>query len=162
SLADGHSGLAVLFARLGDESPQLREVAHEHLAAAARMGRPRAESLFDGLPSLGFAARSIARTAGDYQGLLGRIHPHVVRLAHVLLTAEESRLRDGTPGAEMARYDVMFGLSGLGRYLLACGEDARAELERVLRYLVRLTDPVSVRGHQVPGWWTSDPAVLAA
>lgn len=161
SLADGHSGLAVLFARLSDESPELREAAHEHLATAARSPRPRVENLFDGLPSLGFAARSIARADGDYQRMLARIDPHVVRLAEMLLAAEETRLREGVPDAKMACYDVVSGLTGLGRYLLACGADVRTVLERVLCYLVRLTDSVRIHGHRVPGWWTSDPAVLA-
>ncbi|MFD2420487.1 lanthionine synthetase C family protein [Amycolatopsis pigmentata] len=161
SLADGHSGLAMLFARLSDDSPELRKTAHEHLSASARAPRPGAESLFDGLPSLGFAARNIARADGDYGGLLAAIDPHVLRLAENLLTAEETRLREGEPGAKMACYDVTSGLAGLGRYLLACGAGARAVLERVLCYLVRLTEPVWVRGHRVPGWWTSDPSMLA-
>ncbi|MFD5830968.1 lanthionine synthetase C family protein [Lentzea sp. NPDC060358] len=161
SLADGHSGLAVLFARLSDGTPELRDVAHQHLAAAARTPRPRAESLFDGVPSLGFAARSIARADGDYRGVLSRVDPHVVRLAETTLTAEEARLAAREPGARMAAYDVTSGLSGLGRYLLACGAGTRPVLERLLRYLVRLTEPVRVHGRRVPGWWTPDPALLA-
>ncbi|HWO61334.1 MAG TPA: lanthionine synthetase C family protein [Umezawaea sp.] len=161
SLADGYCGLAVLFARLSDESPELRENAHEHLAAAAKARRPGVEGLFDGLPSLGFAARSIARADGDYRGVLARIDPHVLRLAESALVAEEARLRAREPGARMAAYDVSSGLAGVGRYLLACGAGARPVLERLLAYLVRLTDPVRVGGHWVPGWWTSDPSLLA-
>jgi hypothetical protein len=161
SLADGYCGLAVLFARLSDESPELRETAHEHLAAAAKTRRPNAEGLFDGLPSLGFAARSIARADGDYRGMLARIDPHVLRLAENALVAEEARLLAREPGARMAGYDVTSGLTGVGRYLLACGAGARPVLERVLGYLVGMTDPVRVRGHWVPGWWTSDPSLLA-
>ncbi|MCS7479669.1 lanthionine synthetase C family protein [Umezawaea endophytica] len=161
SLADGYCGLAVLFARLSDESPELRETAHAHLTAAARTRRPTTESLFDGLPSLGFAARSIARADGDYRDTLARIDPHVLRLAESALDGEEARLLAREPGAAMACYDVTSGLSGVGRYLLACGAEARPVLERVLGYLVRLTDPVRVRGHRVPGWWTSDPSLLA-
>ncbi|GAA5165952.1 lanthionine synthetase C family protein [Amycolatopsis dongchuanensis] len=159
SLADGHSGFAMVFARLSEESPELRKVAHEHLSAAARAQRPAVENLFDGLPSLGFAARTIARAEGDYRGLLARVDPPVLRLAENLVDAEEARLRDGEPGARMARYDVTSGLAGLGRYLLACG--AEAVLARVLGYLVRLTEPVVVHGHRIPGWWTPDPPMLA-
>jgi len=61
----------------------------------------------------------------------------------------------------MAAYDVTSGLTGLGRYLLACGAEARPVLERLLAYLVRLTEPVRVRDHRVPGWWTPDPSLLA-
>ncbi|HUQ54669.1 lanthionine synthetase C family protein [Lentzea sp.] len=161
SLADGYCGLAVLFARLSDESPELRAIAHEHLAAAARTRRPANESLFDGAPSLGFAARSIARADGDYRGVLARIDPHVLRLAEKSLVAEEARLLAREPGARMACYDVTSGLTGIGRYLLACGAGARPVLERLLEYLVRLTDPVRVRGQWVPGWWTPDPSLLA-
>ncbi len=161
SLADGHCGLAVLFARLSDSSPELRGIAHEHLAAAARTRRPGVEGLFDGLPSLGFAARSVARAEGDYRSTLARIDPHVLRLAENALIAEEARLLARVPGARMAGYDVTSGLTGVGRYLLACGAGARPVLERLLAYLVRMTAPVRVHGHWVPGWWTSDPSLLA-
>ncbi|MFD9697566.1 lanthionine synthetase C family protein [Lentzea sp. NPDC059081] len=161
SLADGYCGLAVLFARLGDSAPRWRETAHEHLAAAASTRRPSTENLFDGLPSLGFAARSIARAEGDYRGVLARIDPHVLRLAENALVSEETRLSASAPGARMACYDATSGLTGVGRYLLACGEPARPVLHRVLEYLVRLTYPVRVHGHRVPGWWTPDPSLLA-
>ncbi|SDF39842.1 Lanthionine synthetase C-like protein [Lentzea fradiae] len=161
SLADGHCGLAVLFARAGDRTPELRAAAHDHLATAATSRRPPVENLFDGLPSLGFAARSAARAEGDYRGVLAKIDPHVLRLAGNVLGAEETRLLAREPGARMACYDVTSGLTGIGRYLLAAGPPARPVLERLLRYLVRLTDPVRVRGHRVPGWWTPDPSLLA-
>lgn len=161
SLADGHCGLAVLFARFSDDAPELRAAAHGHLAAAAAARRPPVESLFDGLPSLGFAARGIAGSEGDYRGLLAKIDPHVLRRAEDVLGGEETRLLAREPGARMACYDVTSGLAGLGRYLLAAGRDARPVLERLLGYLVRLTDPVVVGGHRVPGWWTPDPSLLA-
>jgi hypothetical protein len=86
------------------------------------------------------------------------VDPHVVAVANRVLDREEHRLAAATAGAGMACYDVISGVSGIGRYLLAGGPCP--VLERVLRYLVALTEPVTVDGHRVPGWWTADPAVL--
>ncbi|MFI6845072.1 lanthionine synthetase C family protein [Kitasatospora sp. NBC_00085] len=56
---------------------------------------------------------------------------------------------------EVAPYEVLGGLSGLGRYLLACLPDHRAALEGTLRCLVRLSEPVRVHGADLPGWWAA-------
>nr|WP_279588962.1 lanthionine synthetase C family protein [Amycolatopsis granulosa] len=53
-------------------------------------------------------------------------------------------------------YDVISGLTGKGRLLLAVGGDrCAAALDGVLSYLVGLTRPVVVDGYEVPGWWCS-------
>jgi hypothetical protein len=65
------------------------------------------------------------------------------------------RRMDSGRSPRMAEYDLISGLTGLGAYLLR--SDRGKALERVLSYLVRLlTEPVTVAGHQVPGWWAVD------
>jgi hypothetical protein len=156
SLADGFSGVALLFGALGRPAD-----AHRQLAAAIAAKRPPTEGLFDGLPSVAFAARFLARSCGGYAGLLRRLDPLVADVAERRIAEESRRLDEHRPGAPMRAYDAAFGLAGIGRYLLAAGEDQRPALEHTLRYLVRLTESVTVRGKPVPGWFTTDPTTLA-
>lgn len=58
----------------------------------------------------------------------------------------------GTP-ALMAEFDTIRGLAGVGAYLRHQVPDSAAP-RAVLGCLVRLTQPVTIDGDTVPGWWT--------
>ncbi|MFG1885873.1 lanthionine synthetase C family protein [Micromonospora sp. NPDC049102] len=158
SIADGYVGLALVFA--GSDNPADRATAHRLLLRGVRSAHPAHESVFDGLPAVALAGRMLARTPGDYAKLLSSADNATIRIAERLLATEEERLASGRSGVRMQHYDVSFGLAGLGRVLLADVEQHRAVLERTLRYLVRLIEPVTPGRRPVPGWWTPDPAVL--
>ena len=159
SLADGYPGLALVFAGSPDRDD--RSIGHRLLRRGLSAGQPAHESLFRGRPAVAFAARVLAQAPRDYAKLLASIDDAVAGLADGLLTHEEDRLAAGRPGARMRCYDVSFGLTGLGRLFLT--EPVRRPLlDRVLSYLVRLTEPVTPGVRSVPGWWTPDPAVLAS
>ena len=104
--------------------------------------RSPSDCLFAGMPSLAFAARSAARRAGEYAKLLSTTDKVVVARAGQILADDEPRVRAGVAGVHMAVYDVIGGLSGLGRYLLACGPEQMDLTTRILRHLVALTRTV--------------------
>ncbi|WP_316527483.1 lanthionine synthetase C family protein [Kitasatospora brasiliensis] len=155
SLGEGHTGVALLFAELSHSAPRHAMTAHRHLSVAARSpSSPHMRhGLFGGLPSLAFAARAAQRTPQEYATLLARLDERVNATLHSLLETERERLDTGRPGARMDSYDVIRGASGLGRYLLLRRPLHQTVLIDALTYLVRLTEPVKVHGHTVPGWW---------
>ncbi|MGP3926928.1 lanthionine synthetase C family protein [Streptomyces sp. 8N616] len=154
SLAEGHPGVALLFAELSRSVPRHRTTAHAHLSTAAQAtAAPTSGGLFDGAAPLAFAAWAARHRPGDYATLLDRLDDRVTAQVERLLAAEEERLRAGRAGAPMHAYDVISGATGLGRYLLLHRPRHQELLARVLSYLVRLTEPVSAHGHTVPGWW---------
>jgi hypothetical protein len=157
SLGEGHPGIALLFAQLGRADSSMRSRAHAHLdAAAARLGGKPGVGLYYGMAALGFVALIAATTPADYGRLLAEVDRCVVAGACQLVQIERERLEARVPGTWARAYDVIVGLSGLGRYLLArvgASSEISDTVSKVLRYLVRLTDPVAVRGHAVPGWW---------
>lgn len=72
------------------------------------------------------------------------------------LAAAEDRLRGGRLAA-FTEYDLFSGLVGLGALLLRDLPDTD-ELGDVLTHVVRLTEPRTNDGQQLPGWWVShDP-----
>ncbi|WP_433887530.1 lanthionine synthetase C family protein [Streptomyces sp. CA-111067] len=137
SLADGHPALALLYAELGYDQPELRSAADRHLRAAVAAGRrPAAEGLFCGLPALAFAARASAARDGDYAGLLAAADRQIAELVGQLVAGDSARRAAGAPHASAGGYDVVSGLTGLGRYLLAGGAEQRPTLRALLTALV--------------------------
>ncbi|MGP3959780.1 lanthionine synthetase C family protein, partial [Nonomuraea sp. 3N208] len=140
SLNEGFLGVALLHSELG-----WREHAHAFLAAAAGAQAGR-HALFDGLPALLFATRAAVAQPGDYASLLGRAESIVRKMARQRAEAELSRLEPGRAGVAFSAYDVIEGLTGLGRVVLSYGDT------EPLSYLIALTEPIEVTGTPVPGW----------
>lgn len=154
TLSEGHAGIALMFAELAAADETYRRAARAHLAAAVRAaGSPGAVGggLMSGLAGIAVAARAVARP-GDYRGLLATLDAQVRE--ECLLLADAELARDERTGTSIGRYDLVSGLAGLARCLLA--HDAPPELDAVLDALIRLARPVRVAGHTVPGWWTED------
>ncbi|MFJ2774585.1 lanthionine synthetase C family protein [Streptomyces sp. NPDC087300] len=163
SLADGHAGVALLLAALAHTEPGYARATHAHLTAAVTgVSRPAREGLYAGLPAVAFAARTAVSKPGEYAGLLTKLDAQVALLARRVVEEDAPRVAAGTAGAKMIGYDVVAGLSGLGRLLLAAGPEHRETTELVLAHLVALTHPVTEPGGRtVPGWWTADPILFS-
>ncbi|RLU79699.1 lanthionine synthetase C family protein [Streptomyces griseocarneus] len=164
SLGDGYPGVAMLYARLGHADNIWRPVTHACLSAAvSRLGSPdSATGLYHGAPALVFAVRCAVAGPRDYAGLLTALDARVADHVGALLARERSRRASGARGVALAGYDVIAGLTGLGRYLLACGEAQRPLLREVLAHLVDLSRPLRTAGRELPGWWVPDPPSPAA
>lgn len=165
SLLDREAGVALLFAELGHADPGYRRVAHAYLAAANR--RVRADgrhALFDGLPALAFAASCAVQREGEYASLLAGLDASVLEIARARLGAERERLAAGVPAADVTAFDVISGLTGLGRYLLRrrASEEADRLLREILGHLTALVRPVERAGSPVPGWWSEAGPVARA
>ncbi|MFI7131187.1 lanthionine synthetase C family protein [Nonomuraea sp. NPDC050153] len=142
SLNEGYLGVALLHSELGR-----RESAHAFLAAAAASQAGR-HGLTDGLPALLFATRAAVTRPGDYAGLLARAEPAVREL--IKQRAEEETRRGEV---RFSAYDVIEGLTGLGRLALSYGDT------EPLAYLIALTEP---RSEGVPGWLVPHASVRGA
>lgn len=152
SLDEGNAGIALLHADAGDADG--RRLAHEHLAAGLRGYEGSARcALFNGDAALGFAARFAAAGGDGYTKLLRTLDERIGRAARRLAEALSEAVGAADRGLMIGHYDVITGLAGLGRYLLAAGPDQRPALEETLTALVRLTEPVALTERTVPGWW---------
>ncbi|GHE97308.1 hypothetical protein GCM10017786_32510 [Amycolatopsis deserti] len=135
-LLDGHPGIAVLHAALSAWDPAWAAVAHAHLAASGEVA-----------PEATVPAALVHRAVhgGGYDGLLRKAGSALADVCESWPRADRLAVSD---------YDVISGLAGKGRLLLALGGDrCLSALEVVLARLVELTRPVLVEGHEVPGWW---------
>ncbi|MFF9212863.1 MULTISPECIES: lanthionine synthetase C family protein [unclassified Streptomyces] len=126
--------------------------AAQSVAASPLAAHPDEASLFRGVPSLAYALHfaeppAYARTAAE-------LDAETIAVVAARLDAAQRRMDSGRP-PRMREYDLISGLTGLGALLLQ--RERHTALERILQYLVRLlTEPLTVAGHHVPGWWTID------
>ncbi|MFJ4825642.1 lanthionine synthetase C family protein [Streptomyces bacillaris] len=166
TLANGLPGTALLYAELARTDESWRPVAHRHLAAAGRvMNSAPSRGLFSGPAALLAAAQSCAGQDGHYGSLRRKLAAWVAEDQRERLRTFRRRAEGGGTGVDWAAYDLINGLSGTTRLLLdsaadpaETGPDVEAALADSLHHLVRLTRPVRVDGHDVPGWWV--PAEL--
>ncbi|MGW6936857.1 lanthionine synthetase C family protein [Lentzea sp. NPDC054927] len=113
---------------------------------------PDTAGLFHGVPAVAFALHAAHQPA--YAPTLRALDEHLAAITvHRLRTANDRINRGLLP--RLREFDLISGLTGLGAVLLH--RNTRPELLRdVLAYLVRLTEPVTADGEQLPGWWSSD------
>lgn len=162
SLARGAAGVALWhIERAHHNATGARERVHAWVQAAVAKPISNAEAagLYAGLPAITFLLHTAESVIPAYRRVIKQFDTHLIRLVHRRVEAAMARIDRGALPA-FAEYDLLHGLTGIGQLLLcfAPGNDAFA---RVLRYLVRLTQPLRVDGESVPGWWVGhDPDPL--
>jgi len=159
SLADGAAGIALLHIERALTATGPWDIAHRWLGAVVRDGVLATvdTSLYRGAPAVAFALHTAdADRAGRYATAQHAVDRAVATLTHRRVDQALDRIaRAELP--RMAEYDVISGLTGIAAHLLRHTPDDDA-LQRVLTYLVRLTEPVRRDGRTLPGWWTEqDP-----
>ncbi|MFJ1751665.1 lanthionine synthetase C family protein [Kitasatospora sp. NPDC088134] len=155
TLGSGSPGLALAFS--GGARPGTDRVgrAHGYLAVATRAaaeGETVPSGIFKGPGALAFAVLVANRVTGGYASALQRLDGYQRQLVRTALPA----VPDG-PLSTIGHYEVVRGMTGVGRYLLARAEVCEEELARVLRYLIELgRGETEHRGVRVPRWWALD------
>jgi hypothetical protein len=155
SLAHGAPGIALLHTELAAAGLRPFDRAHDWLTVAA--SRPvttgASTGLFYGAPAV---ARALAGAAavrpGTYRSALQPLTRRITADVHDRVDKAHTRINAGILPL-MAEFDAIRGLAGVGAYLLHHDPDGTA-LRAVLDYLVQLTQPATIDGQSVPGWWT--------
>lgn len=152
AVAQGFAGLAILCGGIDEVFPSERweARAHEYLRLAARgaEAQPRLQcGLYSGLAGLAFGAWYLSRGGTRYRRLLSTLDAALFR--QLAWATAQDRVRHGV---DVATFDVISGLAGIGRYLLLRADEPahRAALEAVLRTLVAMLE--EERG--LPHWHT--------
>ncbi|MFE1755525.1 lanthionine synthetase C family protein [Streptomyces anandii] len=155
SLAYGFPGVTLLYAELGHHDPYFRDVAHEYLRAAAphAIRAPVGGGLYSGLTSFAFSARIAAHRPKDYSVLRARADTRVGNFASQYSSQYKRALADGSQARAFHSFDVINGMSGVGRHLLRSGPEQTSAVKAILEYLIELTVPRSRHDGLLPGWW---------
>ncbi|MDQ8708229.1 lanthionine synthetase C family protein [Streptomyces sp. LHD-70] len=122
------------------------------LASRPVTANPSSAGLYYGAPAVAYVLQASGNPA--YAPTLDAMDHQVATLVDRRLSAAYARMASGRP-ARLREFDLISGLTGIGAYLLR--RNSTSLLQQVLSYLVRLiTEPVTVDGYAVPGWWASD------
>jgi hypothetical protein len=142
-LSEGALGTALGHIERGDTG-----AAHASLARAVQGGVSTGAnaSLFHGAPAVEFVLGRTGHTRPD-------VREAVDRVVAARLTAAHRRQASGAL-PDLAEFDLIRGLTGLGALLLSRDEPSPL-LGEVLAYLVALARPVRVDGRELPGWWST-------
>jgi class I lanthipeptide synthase len=152
SLASGVPGILLLHIERAHTGRGTWDTAHRWAAAATRtpVTANLGCGLFQGAPAVAYALAAADHPA--YTRALRTLDRHVLSITARRLAAAHARIDRGEL-PELAEYDLINGLTGLGCYLLHHHRD-NPVIRDVLSYLVRLTEPLTVDADPVPGWWT--------
>ncbi|MFI6294912.1 lanthionine synthetase C family protein [Nonomuraea sp. NPDC050790] len=157
SLAGGHAGVALALAGFGDA---YLPAARAHLSAAAgeyRLHGAYGSGLYEGLAGLGYAAAAIARQPGDCARVLATCTADAVSMARERAAVLERQGDERT----FLHYDVIEGLSGLARFLLARDGADGPETVAAVTGLSRFLCPPVPRADGLPPWLVGgNPALL--
>jgi len=155
-LWQGNAGLALLCAAMDDSLPGdgWDRVGHEHLTCSAHAAEQAAADpgfgLSSGLGGLGLAAWTLSRGGARYRKMLSHLDARLVDLVETRTAA----IAEAQPhGVSVSTFDVISGLTGVGRYLLLRRETpaCRQALESVLACLMALSHEDA---EGVPHWYT--------
>ncbi|MFE6024496.1 lanthionine synthetase C family protein [Streptomyces niveus] len=157
SVGSGYAGISMLYSgRISEEGDAAKIAGHRYLARASAFlegGRGVGTlGIFYEVCGLGYSlALAQQATGGGYTRALNALDSEVCAGARHFCDLVEA-----APLGPMARYDLIDGLTGIGRYLLmrGCGPDI---LARVLSAIVDMTALVPHEGRLVPGFWSTTP-----
>jgi len=160
SLAHGLAGTALLHGRLAAVDPVFGTAADSHWAAAASCAR-RHRAVGAGIFATGggLAASLIIGTAylpdpAAWQASAGRAAAWLSRQAQRIAGDLDDRRAAGDPYARWAAYDVINGLAGIGRVLLAAITAGQPAAEPGLTAALQaLTTMIEMPHGSRPGWW---------
>jgi hypothetical protein len=159
SLARGAAGVALLPIERARAGISGWDVAHSWLKAAVSADVSAGDDacLYNGAPALAFVLHAASADApGRYARALDVLDRSISRLTDRRVDQAVARIARGELPA-LAEYDLINGLAGIGTHLLVRAPGSAA-FERVLSYLVQLTEPLRIDGQLLPGWWTDhDP-----
>jgi lantibiotic biosynthesis protein len=159
SLSHGFPGNILLFTELHHHFPNDNwdEVSHQHVLAFQKEAQKRGIadlSLFNGWAGITFSLEKANKIHGMYDKNIHDLHFLIKDHVKKRVDLEYKRLHQ-KKGINPLSYDVIYGLTGIGRYLLNHSNSSilSESLTHVLQYLIDITNPIKIQDNWVPGWY---------
>ncbi|WP_242307533.1 lanthionine synthetase C family protein [Bacillus cereus group sp. BfR-BA-01331] len=158
SLSTGYPSICLLLGELSEHysNDKWDQIAHNYVLKIneylAEKGMT-STSIFQGLAGIGLAVTALSKGFTRYQNFIEQINEIIIKQINLMLPLYYERLEANN--LKMSDYDVISGLTGVGRYLLFYKERERDSLEKILSFLIKMTQDKKINGHLAPGWYTS-------
>jgi len=158
SLGSGYPGLCLLFGELDRLEPEAGWdlVGHQMLVAVQQAVTQYGIATYDlwgGLAGIQMGIRALSRGGTRYSGMMASFSAFAAAQLPSVIEEKTTRLQDGD--LQMTDYDLMGGMTGIGRYLLAFRDQPQLQevLHDLLAYLIRLSGEQEIDGQRVPLWY---------
>ncbi|MBS4192865.1 lanthionine synthetase C family protein [Bacillus sp. FJAT-49705] len=158
NLAVGYPGICILTAELDDIYPHegWGLVGHEYMSYLQNLvndGNVYSSSLWNGLSGIATAANILSKDRKKYANVTKVLNNYIIADLDTLLDKANANLGGQV---DMYDYDVIEGLTGIGRYLIQLDDsESRKATIKAVRYLVSLTNDILCDNHIVHGWYIS-------
>jgi len=157
SLGCGYPSFLLLFATLEHKGLVEEGIAHQYVLKIKETIESEGLlnlSLFSGVSGICFALQQASFDGKRYQKMLGSLHTFLLERIEVSYFGNQPR--------SSTLYDVIQGLSGIGRYIL---EHIKTPhffecAQNIAKALISLCQPYLRNGYQVPGWHLGPKDIL--
>lgn len=107
-------------------------------------------SIFSGLSGIGLATVCLSHNGLHYNNFINNINKYIKSNAYNYLKSLKFK-----NDLHMEYYDIISGVSGLGNYCTLFKEDEEMVniLTEIVKYIINLTEDISVNDKKVPGWY---------
>jgi lantibiotic biosynthesis protein len=160
SLANGYSGLILLFSVLDDHYPGEKWdfICHHYVLKIKEIIETQGIanlSLFEGIAGCAFAIQHASKEENRYKKLLIRFNEFLFnKMNDAYFFTLQEKFDLGLPIMPNA-YDLMSGICGIGLYTLKNLENPQAFscLQSILKHCINLTHDIKVGAYVLPGWY---------
>ena len=157
-LSNGNLSICLLMAQFDKLFPdeEFDWIAHKYFLNLQKTllenGMPNNISMFSGLTGMAFVLDYASHSGTRYKNFRENLQKKIFELFDILIMEINSCKK---VGASPMEYDVISGLSGVGRYFLSISENPEAlkRLKVILEYCISLVEPVQIMNETVPGWY---------
>ncbi len=159
SIAGGYPGVLPLFVELDRLFPQDKwdAAAHKYIVKIKEVIESEGIgnlSIFGGLAGICFYVRQASKGGTRYRNFLSKLDAHLTSHLRAAYLEPFVHLLERSQSIPARYYETIYGLSGIGIYLLTNLKDSSfaSLLYEIMDLLIALTRPRVIEGHLVPGW----------
>lgn len=167
SLSHGYPGLVILFSELDRYYPNnhFDTITHQYMVKLRDLLETadiqNNVSLFSGFSGINYAVQLASKDGTRYTSMLNTLDDHLFRLADSFMEQVEAKHENLPFGSIEFCYDLITGITGIGRYALESLHPGMEKLlERILSHLVQLASEEIFDGIRVTNFFSPPETII--
>ncbi|WP_282173968.1 lanthionine synthetase C family protein [Cytobacillus firmus] len=168
SLSHGYPGLIVLFSELDRYFPDMEYslTTHKYMIKLKELveNNPQIHqiSLFNGFTGVNFAVRLASHGGTRYSSMVQSLEEYSLPVSREFVKQVIKKHSEIEAGAYEYCYDLITGITGIGRYALSSSHPGYRELlsEEIIPHLIKLTRTQDVNGKRLTGFYSPPETII--
>lgn len=167
SLSHGYPGLVILFSELDRYYPNnhFDTITHQYMVKLRDLLETadirNNVSLFNGFSGINYAIQLASKDGTRYTSMLNTLDDHLFKYAESFMEQVEVKHENLPFGSIEYCYDLITGITGIGRYALESSHPGMKKLlERILAHLVQLASEKDFNGIRVTNFFSPPETII--